>query len=61
MQVTIDIPKRVLNNIKRSAEVYGNVTPTDAQIKEFLQWHVLGIYTDFHGEDLEHIAAENFN
>jgi len=37
------------------------VTPTDAQLKEFLQWHVLGIYTDFHGEDLEHITSENFN
>ena len=61
MQVTIDIPKKVNNTIKKSAEVYGNATPTDAQIKEFLQWHVLGVYTDFHGEDLEHIAAENFN
>ena len=61
MQVTIDIPKKVLNNIKRSAEVYGNVTPTDAQLKEFLQWHVLGVYTDFHSEDLEHITSENFN
>lgn len=61
MQVTIDIPKKVINTIKKSAEVYGNVTPTDAQIKEFLQWHVLGIYTDFHGEDLEHITLENFH
>jgi hypothetical protein len=61
MQVTIDIPKKVINTIKKSAEIYGNATPTDAQIKEFLQWHVLGIYTDFHGEDLEDIAAENFN
>jgi hypothetical protein len=26
-----------------------------------LRWHVLGIYTDFHGEDLEHITSENFN
>jgi hypothetical protein len=61
MQVTINVPKNVINNIKRSAEIYGGVTPTDAQIQEFLQWHVLGIYTDFHGEDLEHITAENFN
>jgi hypothetical protein len=25
-----------------------------------LEWHVLGIYVDFHGEDLEDIAGENF-
>ena len=43
MQVTINVPKNVINNIKRSAEIYGGVTPTDAQIQEFLQWHVLGI------------------
>jgi len=61
MQVTINVPKNIINTIKRSAEIYGTVTPTDAQIQEFLQWHVLGIYTDFHGEDLEDIAAENFN
>jgi len=61
MQVTINVPKNIINNIKRSAEIYAGVTPTDAQIQEFLQWHVLGIYTDFHGEDLEHITAENFN
>ena len=60
MKVTIDIPKKVIDNIKRSAEVYGNATPTDAKIKEFLEWHVLGIYVDFHGEDLEDIASENF-
>ena len=61
MQVTINVPKNVINDIKRSSEVYTGVTPTDAQIKEFLQWHVLGIYVDFHGEDLEHITSENFN
>ena len=61
MQVTINVPKNIINTIKKSAEIYGNATPTDTQIKEFLQWHVLGIYTDFHGEDLEDIAAENFN
>jgi hypothetical protein len=60
MKVTVDIPNSVIDNIKRSAEVYGNVTPTDAQIRKFLEWHVEGIYIDFHGEDLEDITAENF-
>jgi hypothetical protein len=60
MKVTVDIPNSVIDNIKRSAEVYGNVTPTDAQIRKFLEWHVEGIYIDFHGEDMEAITAENF-
>ena len=60
MKITIDIDKKVIDTIKRSAEVYGNTVPTDAQIREFLEWHVPGIYTDFHGEDLEHIVSENF-
>ena len=60
MQVTINIPKNVINDIKRSSEVYTGVTPTDAQIQKFLEWHVEGIYVDFHTEDLEDITAENF-
>ena len=61
MQVTINVPKNIINNIKQAAEVYAGATPTNAQIQEFLEWHVLGIYTDFHGEDLDLIAGENFN
>jgi hypothetical protein len=60
MKVTVDIPKSVIDTIRRSAEVYCNVTPTDAQIKKFLTWHVEGIYVDFHGEDMEDIVAEDF-
>lgn len=60
MKVTVDIPTSVIDTIKRSAEVYGNVTPTDAQIRKFLEWHVEGIYVDFHGEDMEDIVAEHF-
>ena len=60
MQVTINFPKNIINDIKRTAEVIAGVTPTNAQIQEFLQWHVLGVYVDFHGEDLEDIVSENF-
>jgi len=60
MKVTVDIDKSIIDTIRRSAEVYGNVTPTDAQIQKFLEWHVEGIYVDFHGEDMEDIVAENF-
>ena len=60
MKVTVDIPKSVIDTIQRSAEVYTGVTPTDVEIQKFLEWHVEGIYVDFHGEDLEHIVSENF-
>jgi hypothetical protein len=59
MKVTVDIPKSIIDNIKRSAELNG-VTPTKAQLKEFLEWHVEGIYADFHTEDLDDITADNF-
>ena len=60
MKVTVDIPKSIIDNIKRSAESNG-ATPTKAQLKEFLEWHVEGIYADFHSEDLDEITAENFD
>jgi uncharacterized protein YfcZ (UPF0381/DUF406 family) len=60
MKVTVDIDKSIIDNIKRSAELSG-VTPTKAQLKEFLAWHVEGIYADFHSEDLDEITAENFD
>ncbi len=59
MKVTVDIDKSIIDNIKRSAESNG-VTPTKAQIQEFLEWHVEGVYADFHTEDLVDITAENF-
>jgi hypothetical protein len=59
MKVTVDIDKSIIDTIRRSAESAG-VTPTKAQIKEFLAWHVEGIYADFHTEDLDEITAENF-
>jgi hypothetical protein len=59
MKVTVDIDKSIIDNIKRSAESNG-ATPTKAQIQEFLEWHVLGIYSDFHTEDLDDITADNF-
>ena len=59
MKVTVDIPKNIIDNIKRSAGSNG-VTPTKAQLKEFLEWHVEGIYSDFHSEDLDEITADNF-
>ena len=59
MKVTVDIPKNIIDNIKRSAESNG-VTPTKAQIQEFLAWHVEGVYADFHTEDLDEITADNF-
>ena len=59
MKVTVDIPKNIIDTIKRSAESNG-VTPTKAQIQAFLAWHVEGIYTDFHWKNLDEITAENF-
>jgi hypothetical protein len=59
MKVTVDIDKSIIDNIKRSAESNG-VTPTKAQLREFLEWHVEGIYADFHSEDLDEITADNF-
>ena len=59
MKVTVDIDKSIIDTIKRSAELNG-VTPTKAQIQEFLTWHVEGIYADFHTEDLDDITADNF-
>jgi hypothetical protein len=59
MQVTVDIDKSIIDTIRRSAELNG-VTPTKAQIQEFLEWHVAGIYADFHTEDLDDITADNF-
>jgi hypothetical protein len=59
MKVTVDIDKSIIDTIRRSAELNG-VTPTKAQIQEFLEWHVLGIYADFHTEDLDDITADNF-
>jgi hypothetical protein len=59
MKVTVDIDKSIIDNIRRSAES-GGVTPTKAQIREFLEWHVEGIYADFHSEDLDEITADNF-
>jgi hypothetical protein len=59
MKVTVDIDKSIIDTIRRSAELNG-VTPTKAQIQEFLEWHVEGIYADFHTEDLDDITADNF-
>jgi hypothetical protein len=59
MQITVDIPKNIIDTIRRSAELSG-VTPTKAQIREFLTWHVEGVYADFHSEDLDEITADNF-
>jgi hypothetical protein len=59
MKVTVDVDKSIIDTIKRSAELNG-VTPTKAQIQEFLEWHVAGIYADFHTEDLDEITADNF-
>jgi hypothetical protein len=59
MKVTVDIDKSIIDTIRRSAELNG-VTPTKAQIQEFLEWHVAGIYADFHSEDLDDITADNF-
>ena len=59
MKVTVDIDKSIIDNIRRSAESNG-ATPTKAQIKDFLAWHVEGIYSDFHTEDLDEITAGNF-
>ena len=60
MKITVDIPKSIIDTIKRSAESNG-ATPTKAQIKDFLEWHVEGIYSDFHTEDLDEITAGNFS
>lgn len=57
MQVTVDIDKSIIDTIRRSAESNG-VTPTKAQLQAFLEWHVEGIYADFHSEDLDEITAE---
>jgi len=59
MKVTVDVDKSIIDTIRRSAESNG-VTPTKAQIREFLEWHVEGIYADFHTEDLDEITADNF-
>ena len=59
MKVTVDIPKSIIDTIKRSAESNG-ATPTKAQLQAFLEWHVEGIYADFHTEDLDEITADNF-
>ena len=60
MKVTVDIPKNIIDNIKQSAESNG-ATPTKAQIKDFLAWHVEGVYADFHTVDLDEITAGNFS